>query len=138
MEENQNIEITEQTSTVIETTPSEEQRKFSEMVAQMAELNLEVDDVVIFRNNALGRISTIQISELSMIYRIYVKVGDSIITLNEEFKNLSDNIGYDVKKIMSHDFTNEKVEIELNEVIISKTEAQRQLSEVTGKNIIIE
>ena len=138
MEENQNTEITEQTSTVIETTPSEEQRKFSEMVAQMAELNLEVDDVVIFRNNALGRISTIQISELSMIYRIYVKVGDSIITLNEEFKNLSDNIGYDVKKIMSHDFTNEKVEIELNEVIVSKTEAQRQLSEITGKNIIIE
>lgn len=138
MEENQNTEITEQTSTVIETTPSEEQREFSEMVAQMAELNLEIDDVVIFRNNALGRISAIQVSELSMIYRIYVKVGDSIITLNEEFKNLSDNIGYDVKKIMSHDFTNEKVEIELNEVIISKTEAQRQLSEVTGKNIIIE
>lgn len=139
MEENQNIEVTEQTPTIVESTPSEEQKKFSEMVAQIAELNLEVDDIVLFRNNVLGRINSISINDADLMYRVYVKVGqDTIITLNEEFKNMMDDRNYDAHKIIAKDFTNEKVIIELDEIVLSKSEAQEQLSSITGQKIIIE
>lgn len=139
MEENQNIEVTEQTPTIVESTPSEEQKKFSEMVAQIAELNLEVDDIVLFRNNVLGRINSISINDADLMYRVYVKVGqDTIITLNEEFKNMMDDRNYDAHKIIAKDFINEKVIIELNEIVLSKSEAQEQLSSITGQKIIIE
>ena len=52
-------------STDIETQePSEEQKAFDKLVLEMEQLNLEKDDVVVFRNGMLGRIDAISIDTI--------------------------------------------------------------------------
>ena len=143
IEEN-NAEIIEEETIVEEEEikepePTPEQLAFRELVASLAELNLEKDDIVIFNNKEIGRIDSISINEEDLMYRIYVKVTDNlIITLDENFKNLNDNKGYDATKILSKDFINIKVEIEIENLILTIEEAQEELSKIKGQTVIIE
>ena len=66
-------------STDIETQePSEEQKAFDKLVLEMEQLNLEKDDVVVFRNGMLGRIDAISIDKDNLDLAIKV--------LKDEFK----------------------------------------------------
>lgn len=127
-------------STDIETQePSEEQKAFDKLVLEMEQLNLEKDDVVVFRNGMLGRIDAISIDKDNLMYRIYVKLADTlIITLNEHFENMEENSNYNVDKIISKDFTNIKVEVKLDNLILTKEQAQEELTNLKGQNVIIE
>lgn len=131
--------IVEEEEEIKEPEPTPEQLAFRELVASLAELNLEKDDIVIFNNKEIGRIDSISINEEDLMYRIYVKVTDNlIITLDENFKNLNDNKGYDATKILSKDFINIKVEIEIENLILTIEEAQEELSKIKGQTVIIE
>lgn len=127
-------------STDIETQePSEEQKAFDKLVLEMEQLNLEKDDVVVFRNGMLGRIDAISIDKDNLMYRIYVKLADTlIITLNEHFENMEENSNYNVDKIISKDFTNIKVEVKLDDLVLTKEQAQEELTNLKGQNVIIE
>ena len=127
-------------STDIETQePSEEQKAFDKLVLGMEQLNLEKDDVVVFRNGMLGRIDAISIDKDNLMYRIYVKLADTlIVTLNEHFENMEENSNYNVDKIISKDFTNVKVEVKLDDLILTKEQAQEELTNLKGQNVIIE
>lgn len=119
--------------------PSEEQKAFDKLVLEMEQLNLEKDDVVVFRNGMLGRIDAISIDKDNLMYRIYVKLADTlIITLNEHFENMEENSNYNVDKIISKDFTNVKVEVKLDDLILTKEQAQEELTNLKGQNVIIE
>lgn len=162
MEEEENIEITGPVGPVEESTtiypsneeviddkteepvvesnePTPEQIAFDELLEKMNELQLEKDDIVIFYNNQIGRIDGIFISKEDLMYRIYVKVtNDKIITLNELFKDMTGDINYNAVKIISKDFTNTKVEIEIEEIVLTKEQAQEELSSLKGQTVIIE
>lgn len=127
-------------STDIETQePSEEQKAFDKLVLEMEQLNLEKDDVVVFRNGMLGRIDAISIDKNNLMYRIYVKLADTlIVTLNEHFENMEENSNYNVDKIISKDFTNVKVEVKLDDLVLTKEQAQEELTNLKGQNVIIE
>lgn len=123
----------------IDTTPSPEAVAFDELVAQMGELNLAVNDIVLFRNNLIGRIENISIDKGFYQYRIYVKLAnDFIVTLNEQFKNMIDDAGYDVVRIISADFTNTKIEVEPEDLVLTIDEAQEELTKLKGQNVIID
>ena len=119
--------------------PTPEQIAFDELVEKMGELQLEKDDIVIFYNNQIGRIDGIFISKEDLMYRIYVKVtNDMIITLNELFKDMTGDVNYNAVKVISKDFTNTKVEVEIEEIVLTKEQAQEELSSLKGQTVIIE
>lgn len=118
---------------------SAEQIIFNKLISDMTGLELEKDDIVIFRNNSLGRIDGIFIDTQDLIYRIYVKITNNIIvTLDENFKNTENDVNYDAVRIISSDFTKTKKEIELEDLVLTKEQAQEELSNLKGQNIIIE
>ena len=118
---------------------SAEQIIFNKLISDMTGLELEKDDIVIFRNNSLGRIGGIFIDTQDLIYRIYVKITNNIIvTLDENFKNTENDINYDAVRIISSDFPKTKKEIELEDLVLTKEQAQEELSNLKGQNIIIE
>ena len=118
---------------------SAEQIIFNKLISDMTGLELEKDDIVIFRNNSLGRIDGIFIDTQDLIYRIYVKItNDIIVTLDENFKNTENDVNYDAVRIISSDFTKTKKEIELEDLVLTKEQAQEELSNLKGQNIIIE
>lgn len=118
---------------------SAEQIIFNKLISDMTGLELEKDDIVIFRNNSLGRIDGIFIDTQDLIYRIYVKITNNIIvTLDENFKNTENDVNYDAVRIISSDFTRTKKEIKLEDLVLTKEQAQEELSNLKGQNIIIE
>lgn len=118
---------------------SAEQIVFNKLISDMTGLELEKDDIVIFRNNNLGRIDGVFIDTQDLIYRIYVKITNNvIITLDENFKNTENDVNYDAVRIISKDFTKTKKEIELEDLVLTKEQAQEELSNLKGQNIIIE
>lgn len=118
---------------------SAEQIIFNKLISDMTGLELEKDDIVIFRNNNLGRIDGIFIDTQDLIYRIYVKITNNVIvTLDENFKNTENDVNYDAVRIISSDFTKTKKEIELEDLVLTKEQAQEELSNLKGQNIIIE
>lgn len=118
---------------------SAEQIVFNKLISDMTGLELEKDDIVIFRNNNLGRIDGVFIDTQDLIYRIYVKITNNvIITLDENFKNTENDVNYDAVRIISKDFTKTKKEIKLEDLVLTKEQAQEELSNLKGQNIIIE
>jgi len=126
--------VAENTS-VISDEPTEEQLAFQ---AKVEALGLEKGDVVVFRNGEIGRIDATSFELKEMIYRIYVKFGVSIATLDENLVSMNGDKRYDVQKILSSDFTTVKKEIEFTEVVLTKEEAEAKLSEAEGQTVIIE
>ena len=71
-------------------------------------------------------------------YSCFDECADKIITLNELFKDMTDDVNYNAVKIISKDFTNTKVEIEIEEIVLTKEQAQEELSSLKGQTVIIE
>lgn len=133
------VEKEESLKVMPETEPTPEQLAFKEVVAEMEKLNLNTGDTVCFRNGEIGRIDAFDINETDLMYRIYVKITDDvIITLNEELKNTDGNANYDVTKILSQDFTSIKTEIELSNLVLTKEQAQEELTTLKGQTVVIE
>ena len=61
-----------------------------------------------------------------------------MITLNEELKNTDGNINYEATKILSKDFTSVKIEKELSELVLTKEQAQEELTTLKGQTVVIE
>ena len=49
-----------------------------------------------------------------------------------------DDAGYDVVRIISADFTNTKVEVEPEDLVLTIDEAQEELTKLKGQNVIID
>lgn len=132
-EENENLEV------MPEPEPTEEQIAFKEVLASMEKIGLSIGDTVCFRNGEIGRIDNFYIDEQEMMYRIYVKITDTVmITLNEELKNTDGNVNYEATKILSKDFTSVKTEKELSELVLTKEQAQEELTTLKGQTVVIE
>ena len=116
-------------------TPTEEQLAFQ---AKVEALGIEKGDVVLFRNSEIGRVDATNFISYDMVYRIYVKIGDVLVTLNEELIDVSGNKKHDAQKILSSDFTAVKKEIEFTEIVLTKEEAEAKLSQTEGQTIIID
>ncbi len=133
MEENQEEII----PTVSE--PTVEQEEYLKLQAKMQKLGVVPEDVIVFRNGEIGRVHSIMDSIEETMYRVYVKVTEYMfITLNEDFMNIETDRGYDVVKILSSDFTKTKLERELENLVLTKEEAQEELSVLKGAKVIIE
>lgn len=132
-EENESLEV------MPEPEPTEEQIAFKEVLSSMEKLGLSIGDTVCFRNGEIGRIDNFYIDEQEMMYRIYVKITDTVmITLNEDLKNTDGNVNYEVTKILSKDFTSVKTEKELSELVLTKEQAQEELTSLKGQAVVIE
>ena len=131
----QNPEQPEISEGILEAGPTEEQLAFQ---AKIEALGFEKNDVVLFRNGEIGRIDASDFIFYDMIYRIYVKIGDVMVTLNEELIDMSGNKKHDAQKILSSDFTKVKKEVVFTEIVLTKEEAEAKLSEAEGQVIIIE
>lgn len=115
-----------------------EQIAFEELINELEQLNLEKNDIVFFRNGVIGKIDAISINNEELMYRLYVKVTDDmIVTLNENFKNTDNNKNYDVDKILGSDF-NTKVTIPLEDLVLTKEQAQEELTNLKGQTVVIE
>lgn len=137
--EEQIISDEQNENTITPSEPTAEQIAFDKKVKELETIGLEKNDIVIFRNNDIGRIDSININKEDLQYRIYVKVTkDIIITLNENFKNTDNILNYDVIRIISPDFTKVKLEIEMKETVLTKEQAQNELTNLKGETIIIE
>ena len=106
-------------------------------VAEMDKLQLEKGDIIVFRNGEIGKISSFNINNTDMIYNFYVKVGNMEVVIGPKLKEVTEDKNYDIIKIVSKDFTNIKKEIEVKPIIITKEEAEKQLSEAQGETVII-
>lgn len=119
--------------------PTVEQEEYLKLQAKMQKLGVVPEDVVVFRNGEIGRVHSIMDSIEETMYRVYVKVTEYMfITLNEDFMNVETDRGYDVVKILSKDFTKTKLERELENLVLTKEEAQEELSVLKGAKVIIE
>lgn len=137
-EETPPVEETPPSEPILPDEPSQEQLDFEARMAEIDELNLEKDDIVILRNGDIGRIDAISKNEEERQFRIYVKITDNLlITIDDNFKSISNGLIYDVGKIISKDFTNTKLEVALTETIITKEEAEDELSTIKGETVII-
>lgn len=115
-----------------------EQIAFEELINELEQLNLEKNDIVFFRNGVIGKIDATSINNEELMYRLYVKVTDDmIVTLNENFKNTDNNKNYDVDKILGSDF-NTKVTIPLEDLVLTKEQAQEELTNLKGQTVVIE
>lgn len=115
-----------------------EQIAFEKLINELEQLNLEKNDIVFFRNGVIGKIDAISINNEELMYRLYVKVTDDmIVTLNENFKNTDNNKNYDVDKILGSDF-NTKVTIPLEDLVLTKEQAQEELTNLKGQTVVIE
>lgn len=133
-------DIQELQEDIQETAPekTEQQIAFEELVNELSELNLEKDDIVFFRNGVIGKIDAISINNEELMYRIYVKVTEDIIfTLDENFKNTDNNRNYDVDKILGADF-NIKLTVDLEDLVLTKEQAQQELTNLKGQTVVIE
>lgn len=133
-------DIQEPQEDIQETAPekTEQQIAFEELVNELSELNLEKDDIVFFRNGVIGKIDAISINNEELMYRIYVKVTEDIIfTLDENFKNTDNNRNYDVDKILGADF-NIKLTVDLEDLVLTKEQAQQELTNLKGQTVVIE
>lgn len=133
-------DIQESQEDIQETAPekTEQQIAFEELVNELSELNLEKDDIVFFRNGVIGKIDAISINNEELMYRIYVKVTEDIIfTLDENFKNTDNNRNYDVDKILGADF-NIKLTVDLEDLVLTKEQAQQELTNLKGQTVVIE
>lgn len=133
-------DIQEPQEDIQETAPekTEQQIAFEELINELSELNLEKDDIVFFRNGVIGKIDAISINNEELMYRIYVKVTEDIIfTLDENFKNTDNNRNYDVEKILGADF-NVKLTVDLEDLVLTKEQAQQELTNLKGQTVVIE
>lgn len=133
-------DIQEPQEDIQETVPekTEQQIAFEELLNELSELNLEKDDIVFFRNGVIGKIDAISINNEELMYRIYVKVTEDIIfTLDENFKNTDNNRNYDVDKILGADF-NIKLTVDLEDLVLTKEQAQQELTNLKGQTVVIE
>lgn len=133
-------DIQEPQEDIQETVPekTEQQIAFEELINELSELNLEKDDIVFFRNGVIGKIDAISINNEELMYRIYVKVTEDIIfTLDENFKNTDNNRNYDVDKILGADF-NVKLTVYLEDLVLTKEQAQQELTNLKGQTVVIE
>lgn len=133
-------DIQEPQEDIQETAPekTEQQIAFEELINKLSELNLEKDDIVFFRNGVIGKIDAISINNEELMYRIYVKITEDIIfTLDENFKNTDNNRNYDVEKILGADF-NVKLTVDLEDLVLTKEQAQQELTNLKGQTVVIE
>lgn len=133
-------DVQEPKEDIQETVPekTEQQIAFEELLNELSELNLEKDDIVFFRNGVIGKIDAISINNEELMYRIYVKVTeDMIFTLDENFKNTDNNRNYDVDKILGADF-NIKLTVDLEDLVLTKEQAQQELTNLKGQTVVIE
>lgn len=106
-------------------------------IAEIDKLQLEKGDIVVFRNGEIGKINSFNINNTDMIYNFYVKVGNMEVVIGPKLKEVTEDKNYDIIKIVSKDFTSIKKEIEVKPIIITKEEAEKQLSEAQGETVII-
>lgn len=117
--------------------PKMTKEEFDEVISKIESYNLEKDDIVIFRNDKFGRVQSLWKDEINHICRIYVDFNGRTINLDENFNETSGERLFDVKKIAGSDFTL-KFERQLNDLVLTKEEAEKELSKIKGAPIRID